>query len=203
MGNRSEPDRNVSPPKRSNRRTAGRLTARRDSTASVHTAPRNHDLAKVVSKYSVNFFRFPWIRCLHTLPPPSRIARFFRRPVEPDDFTTGPIRGDLLGEEHLAERARMLARGQVVAVDRGPRLSARLLARLHNTRGVLADAHAQILRANAESIDVGATDDPKLRSDAIPSTPLPLSGMVVLGRFSISLGIHSIAVSPRFCIANA
>ena len=40
--------------------------------------------------------------------------------------------------------------------DRGPRLSARLLARLQNTRSVLADAHARIQKANGESVDVGA-----------------------------------------------
>ena len=102
------------------------------------------------------FLRFQWTHFLHTLTPPTRFARFFRRSVEADDFSTGPIRGDLLGEEHLAERARALARGQVVAVDRGPRLSARLLARLQNTRSVLATAHAQIAQANSDSLDVGA-----------------------------------------------
>lgn len=93
---------------------------------------------------------------LQTITRPTRFARLFRRAAPPEDFTTGPIRGELLGEEHLAERARTLARAQEVDVSRSPRLSARLLARLQNTRGVLADAHARILRANADGVDVGA-----------------------------------------------
>ena len=61
----------------------------------------------------------------------------------------------MLGVEHLAERARELARGHSVVSDRSPRLSARLLARLQSTRRVLDDAHERLVTANGQSIDVG------------------------------------------------
>jgi cyclic beta-1,2-glucan synthetase len=97
-----------------------------------------------------------WIHRLPTLAPRSRLARFLRvPPAEPDDDAAGPIRGELLGAEHFAERARELARGQRIRADRGPRLSARLLARLQGTRRVLAAAHDRLVIANTLSIDVG------------------------------------------------
>jgi cyclic beta-1,2-glucan synthetase len=72
-----------------------------------------------------------------------------------DELLAGPIHGDLLGTEHLAARARAVARGQRLAAQPRALRPARLLARLANTRGILADAHTRLLRADEEGIDAG------------------------------------------------
>lgn len=80
---------------------------------------------------------------------------FGRRRHEPtDDLLTGPIRGTLLGADQLAERARQLARSQRSVVRRIHR-SARLLSRLQGTERVLTTAHARLLSAFGEEVDVG------------------------------------------------
>lgn len=61
----------------------------------------------------------------------------------------------MLGDEHLAERARDLARRQILDETHGPRLSARLLGRLQSTNRVLERAHARLVDANNNSVDVG------------------------------------------------
>lgn len=66
----------------------------------------------------------------------------------------GPIRGELLGADHLAARARIVARGQHVATDQLPLRPARLLARLAQTRTILSDAQA---RLSAAGVDGGPT----------------------------------------------
>ncbi|MEP6762823.1 MAG: glucoamylase family protein [Gemmatimonadaceae bacterium] len=60
----------------------------------------------------------------------------------------------MLGVEHLAERARELARGHTVLADSRPRLSARLLARLQSTGRVLEIAHDRLVVANASGTDI-------------------------------------------------
>ena len=72
-----------------------------------------------------------------------------------DELLAGPIHGDLLGTEHLAARARAVARGQRLADQKRALRPARLLARLANTRGVLADAHTRLLRAGEDGVDAG------------------------------------------------
>ncbi len=64
-----------------------------------------------------------------------------------NDALIGPIRGDLLGADHLAARARTLARGQRVTVGRRGLKPARLLARLRDTQRVLEEAHERVLSA--------------------------------------------------------
>ena len=71
-----------------------------------------------------------------------------------DDLLTGPIRGELLGADQLAERARQLARSQRAVVRRGPR-PARLLARLRGTQRVLGDVHARLLAVFGQDVDIG------------------------------------------------
>jgi cyclic beta-1,2-glucan synthetase len=66
----------------------------------------------------------------------------------------GPIRGDPLGAEHLAERAREIARGQ--RVDAGKRRARTpLLTRLDATRQILDSAHERLSAAAAAEADVG------------------------------------------------
>ncbi|HZA92651.1 MAG TPA: hypothetical protein VE420_08485, partial [Gemmatimonadales bacterium] len=74
-----------------------------------------------------------------------------------EDRLAGPIRGELLGAEHLAERAQELAASQRLGV----RIKARrtpLLARLNDTRKILEDAHRRLTA-------VGDTD---ADSDGVP-----------------------------------
>ena len=66
-----------------------------------------------------------------------------------DDLLSGPIQGDLLGAEHLAERARVLARAQTVVRTHPLGYRARLLERLDATRRVLAVAFARLSRETA------------------------------------------------------
>ncbi|MGQ0641271.1 MAG: GH36-type glycosyl hydrolase domain-containing protein [Gemmatimonadaceae bacterium] len=72
-----------------------------------------------------------------------------------DDLLAGPLRGELLGAEHLAERAREIARAQRIARPRRGRPPARLLLRLSSTRRILEDAYARLTAASARGADVG------------------------------------------------
>src|SRR5215210_2665733 len=83
-----------------------------------------------------------------------RVPIFTRRqPAE--DLLAGPIRGELLGPDGLAERARVLARSQVIRpFEQGPRRTP-LLSRLEVSRRVLADAHTRLVAAAAAGADVG------------------------------------------------
>ena len=75
-----------------------------------------------------------------------RVPIFTRRqPAE--DLLAGPIRGELLGPDGLAERARVLARSQVIRpFEQGSRRTP-LLSRLDVSRRVLADSHARLMAA--------------------------------------------------------
>ena len=66
----------------------------------------------------------------------------------------GPIRGELLGAEHLAERARTLAATQRLAVGTRRRGRPRLLARLQDTARILGDAHDRLAAAADREADV-------------------------------------------------
>jgi cyclic beta-1,2-glucan synthetase len=68
---------------------------------------------------------------------------------------TGPIRGELLGAEHLADRARALGRDQQLAAEREGWRRAPLLARLDTTRAILVDAQTRLTAAANRDVDVG------------------------------------------------
>ncbi|HKW47793.1 MAG TPA: hypothetical protein VJN70_10120, partial [Gemmatimonadaceae bacterium] len=69
-----------------------------------------------------------------------------------DALVPGPIRGQLLGAEQLAERIAAVARGERLTTAR--RRRARLLTRLTETRRILEDAHARLAAVTRERIDV-------------------------------------------------
>ncbi|MGZ3478917.1 MAG: hypothetical protein ACXU81_01115, partial [Myxococcaceae bacterium] len=81
----------------------------------------------------------------------------FSRRRAGSDLLSGPIRGELLGAEGLAEHARTVARHQHL---RPPRRTARigrigpLLSRLDGTLSILEDAHARIA-AQSAALDIG------------------------------------------------
>src|SRR3982751_4404595 len=78
----------------------------------------------------------------------------FARPQPSQDFLAGPIRGELLGPDGLAERARKLARLQVVRpFDEGTRRTP-LLSRLDVSRRVVSEAHARLAVAASAGGDV-------------------------------------------------
>ena len=71
-----------------------------------------------------------------------------------EDRLAGPIRGELLGAERLAERAQDLAGGQRLATGRRARRRTPLLGRLNNTRRILEEAHARLTESDGAA-DVG------------------------------------------------
>ena len=87
--------------------------------------------------------------------PRSRLlARIFeRRSERADDLLAGPIRGDLLGVDHQAERAQEVAREQRLRA--APERRARLLARLNGTRRILDAARTRLAAEAADDHDVG------------------------------------------------
>ncbi|MBB4637081.1 GH36-type glycosyl hydrolase domain-containing protein [Longimicrobium terrae] len=72
-----------------------------------------------------------------------------------DELLSGPIRGELLGADQLAEKAGQVAlRQTLAATPRGSR-GAPLLSRLNQTRGILNDAYAQLAAGADRELDVG------------------------------------------------
>ncbi|HEX2717215.1 MAG TPA: glucoamylase family protein, partial [Gemmatimonadaceae bacterium] len=67
----------------------------------------------------------------------------------------GPIRGELLGADHLATRARQLAKSQRLEAKPRRWRRAPLLARLSETNQILLRAHDRLTRASEQEIDVG------------------------------------------------
>ncbi len=68
----------------------------------------------------------------------------------------GPIRGELLGAEHLGERAQAVAGEQrLTGAVRTRRRRTPLLARLNGTRRILEDAHARLSAASDRGEDIG------------------------------------------------
>jgi len=97
--------------------------------------------------------RIPWLGAhTHRRPPPTA-----------EDVWAGPIRGELLGTEQLAERARTLARDQHAEPDRRRRRwrtpPARLLVRLAHTRELLESINARLAAAAARGTDIGPAGD--------------------------------------------
>jgi cyclic beta-1,2-glucan synthetase len=92
-----------------------------------------------------------------TIPLPPRLTRPLRaRGLRPDldELLAGPIRGELLGAEGLADRARSLAKEQRLAT-RPARNRHRLLDRLDQTGRIVADAHDRLAAATEQELDVG------------------------------------------------
>ncbi|HET7426875.1 MAG TPA: glucoamylase family protein, partial [Gemmatimonadales bacterium] len=88
-----------------------------------------------------------------------RPTRFFSRVIAQrfdarEDLLTGPIRGELLGAEHLGERAQELAGSQRLST-RPARRRTPLLARLNGTRRILEHAHDRLAAAADRGTDVG------------------------------------------------
>ncbi len=81
------------------------------------------------------------------------------RAVVTDELLSGPIVGELLGAEHLAARARTVARGQRLVIAQGPLRPARLLARLADTRRILAEAQQRLQGSEAAGQDAGPAAD--------------------------------------------
>src|SRR5688500_2538618 len=91
-----------------------------------------------------------------TFAPPRFLSRLRSRPPRgAEEMLSGPLRGELLGAEHLAERARVLAREQRLSPERRKRLRAPLLARLTETRRILERAKARLANAAGNDVDVG------------------------------------------------
>ena len=87
---------------------------------------------------------------------PPLFTRFLRRRSQAaDDLLAGPIRGDLLGADHLAERARAVARQQRISKPEDACRDARLLARLKNTQRILTDAYQRLDAAYEHHGDIG------------------------------------------------
>ncbi|MGH7580439.1 MAG: hypothetical protein ACREM9_09735, partial [Gemmatimonadales bacterium] len=88
---------------------------------------------------------------------PSRIAARFiaRRTDAREELVAGPIRGELLGAEHLSERAQALASDQRLDRRKRPRRRTPLLDRLDGTRRILENAHARLTAAADRGVDVG------------------------------------------------
>ena len=88
--------------------------------------------------------------------PPRLLSRLFAPAVDRDgELLPGPIRGELLGAEHLAERARAVAREQrLVPAGRGRRRTP-LLARLDGTRRILDRARTRLGEAADRETDIG------------------------------------------------
>jgi cyclic beta-1,2-glucan synthetase len=90
------------------------------------------------------------------------LFRWIRRPrsaVSTEYRLAGPIRGELLGVEHLAERARTLAARQRLARARRATRKARLLNRLQETRRILDQAYERFSAASLAGTDIGPAGD--------------------------------------------
>jgi cyclic beta-1,2-glucan synthetase len=89
---------------------------------------------------------------------PSRpiLSRLFGRTrVGRHELLSGPLRGELLGPDQLAEKARSVARTQRLRPAPGDRREAPLLARLAQTRRILDDAQSRLTAGAARGVDVG------------------------------------------------
>lgn len=90
------------------------------------------------------------------LPLPAFLARLLGRPAHwREDLLTGPIRGELLGADHLADRARAMTREQTVAARGEQRRDTPLLTRVGETRRILRDARDRLSAAGAAELDIG------------------------------------------------
>src|SRR5688572_14205442 len=88
-------------------------------------------------------------------PRPRFISHFFSRESDARaELLAGPIRGELLGAEQLADRARAVAKGERLRTGR-MRYRAPLLARLNETRRILDVANRRLTEASERGGEVG------------------------------------------------
>src|SRR5437867_5895813 len=71
------------------------------------------------------------------------------------ELLAGPIRGELLGPDQLAERARTVAKGERLRTGRRIWRTAPLLARLNETKRVLDVAQRRLTDASDRSSEIG------------------------------------------------
>jgi len=89
-------------------------------------------------------------------PSPYRaFSRLVRPAPDAGDLSAGPLRGELLGAEALADRARAAARAQRLGVPGQGGRGTPLLSRLAGTRLILRDAHARLEAEAGAGADVG------------------------------------------------
>lgn len=92
-----------------------------------------------------------------TVAPHRLLSRWFSARLAPgrEELLSGPLRGDLLGPDQLAERARALAREQRAGAMATTWREAPLLTRLAQSRKILYDAHERLAAGAARGVDVG------------------------------------------------
>ena len=76
-----------------------------------------------------------------------------------EKLLAGPIRGELLGTDQLAEKARTVARQQSLSTRRRGWRGAPLLARLTETRRILRDTQARLAAGAARDVDAGPASE--------------------------------------------
>ena len=82
------------------------------------------------------------------------LARLVERLRRPREELVGPIRGEVLGADRLAERARTIAREHRLQSPRRQRGSGPLLERLESTRAVLERAYRALSEGADKGLDV-------------------------------------------------
>ncbi len=87
------------------------------------------------------------------------LSRLFTRSSHPREEIAGPIRGELLGAEHLGDRARALASTERLAPPGASRRRIPLLRRLDQTRRILDRAYARLTASAALGGDVSPAGD--------------------------------------------
>ncbi|MGH7466451.1 MAG: GH36-type glycosyl hydrolase domain-containing protein [Longimicrobiales bacterium] len=70
-------------------------------------------------------------------------------------MAAGPLRGELLGADHLGERARAVARDQTLSRAGPTQKRAPLLTRLKATHRILERAHARLSAGAGQGLDIG------------------------------------------------
>jgi len=92
-----------------------------------------------------------------TTPKPFRLIARIARRSKPGraELLSGPLRGELLGSDRLADRARTLARQQRLSTRVRRWRSAPLLVRLTETRRILTDVHTRLTTGADRDVDVG------------------------------------------------
>jgi len=96
------------------------------------------------------------------IPTPLRrrfLSHFFARGADARADLAGPIHGELLGADQLAERARAVAAGERLRSVRRAFGAAPLLARLNETKRILDIAHRRLAQTVADGSDVGSAGD--------------------------------------------
>ncbi|MEO8201243.1 MAG: hypothetical protein ABI679_12025, partial [Gemmatimonadota bacterium] len=92
-------------------------------------------------------------------PPPAKpsrfLTRFFPSSTQGDELSAGPIHGELMGAEHLADRAREVARGQRITTAKKGRRRTPLLGRLNETWEILDETQRRLADAVERDLDVG------------------------------------------------